>query len=47
MFIVVFSLLVLRFVEAVGQAALPAIVAVKMTCHEDTGAALVSRTLTP
>lgn len=38
-------LLVLRLVEAVGEAALPAVMAVKVARHEDAGAALVSRTL--
>lgn len=41
------SLLVLRLVEAVGQAALAAVVAVKVACHEDAGAALFSGTLAP
>lgn len=40
------SLLVLRLVEAVGQAALAAVVAVKVARHEDTCAALVGRALT-
>lgn len=41
------ALLVLRLVEAVGQAAFAAVMAVKVTRHEDAGAALVSRTLAP
>lgn len=41
------SLLVLRLVEAVGQAALATVVAVKVACHEHAGAALVSGTLAP
>lgn len=41
------GLLVLRLVEAVGQAALAAVVAVEVACHEDSGAALVGGTLTP
>lgn len=40
-------LLVLRLVEAVGQAALPAVMAVKVARHEHAGAALVSGTLAP
>lgn len=40
-------LLVLTFVEAVGEAALSAVVAVEVARHEDAGAALVSRTLAP
>lgn len=40
-------LLVLRLVEAVGEAALPAVVTVEVARHEDAGAALVGRTLTP
>lgn len=39
--------LVFGFVEAVRQAALPAVVAVEVTGHEHAGAALVSRTLAP
>lgn len=38
-------LLVLRLVEAVGEAALPAVVTVKVARHEDAGATLVSGTL--
>lgn len=34
--------LVLRFVEAVGEAALAAVVPVEVAGHKDTGAALVS-----
>lgn len=37
-------LLVLGLVEAVGEAALPAVVTVKVTRHEDAGAAFVSGT---
>lgn len=40
------SLLVLRLVEAVGQAALAAVMAVKVARHEDACTALVCRTLT-
>lgn len=40
-------LLVLGLVEAVGQAALPAVVTVEVARHEHAGAALVSRTLAP
>lgn len=40
-------LLVLRLVEAVSETTLPTVVTVKVTCHEDTGAALVSWTLAP
>lgn len=40
------SLLVLWLVEAVGQAALAAVVAVKVASHEDTCAALIGGTLT-
>lgn len=40
-------LLVLGFVEAVGEAALPAVVTVKVARHEHAGAALVSGALAP
>lgn len=40
-------LLVLRLVEAVGEAALPAVMAVEVARHEDAGAALVGGTLAP
>lgn len=40
-------LLVLRLVEAVGEAALAAVMAVKVACHEDAGAALIGGTLAP
>lgn len=41
------SLLVLWLVKAVGQAALAAVVAVEVACHEDPSAALVGGALTP
>lgn len=41
------GLLVLRLVEAVGQAALPAVMAVKVARHEDAGTTLISGTLAP
>lgn len=41
------ALLVLRLVEAVGQAAFAAVMAVEVTRHEDASAAFVSRTLAP
>lgn len=40
-------LLVLRLVEAVGQAALPAVMAVEVARHEDAGTTLISGTLAP
>lgn len=40
-------LLVLWLVEAVGEAALPAVVTVKVARHEDASATLVSGTFTP
>merc|ERR1711892_1009138 len=39
--------LVLWLVEHVGQAALPAVLAVEMSSHEHSSAALLSRALTP
>ena len=40
-------LLVFRLVEDIGQAALPAVLTVVVGGHEDTGPALLGRTLSP